>query len=375
MSLTEGKDGTYYPPFPVLGLATDGGDIVVMAGGGGSTSSKEIPNVVQAFRYDETTGKLQVVASLDTAKRVVVGLSYSRAAGQWLASVQGSCKALTLDVAANSFTELCEWTTETEGKEPSQNVARYAPAGDIIATGGTDTCVRLYGAAKAGAQPALVRELAKNKEVDDLDFSPDGQRIVSVDKSGSARVWDRNSGEQKACIGYQVAGVKGPMFMRTCRFYAGENGDRLLLTAAGGRGPAYMGIFNIDGSKVKETKIDEKPLTSMGIHSNGKLAAICLTTGTKKIYSLPDLRVVKQRKDAHDLPAPCVAFLGAATAVSGSGDRSINFLSATGGGGGGGCFRIMMVFVMLVTLFYLFAHIGIKASLLGEPTGAKTGEL
>lgn len=43
-----GGRGTYYPPFPVLGLASDGLEIFMSCGGGGEKAAKEVPNVVQA---------------------------------------------------------------------------------------------------------------------------------------------------------------------------------------------------------------------------------------------------------------------------------------------------------------------------------------
>ncbi|CAE7790065.1 PAC1, partial [Symbiodinium sp. CCMP2456] len=135
---------TYYPPFPVLGLASDGGQIFLSCGGGGATAAKEVPNVVQAHRYDETTGQMSTIASLDTAKSVVVALSYAPALELWLGCVGRGCKVLQLSVEKNTLTEVCEWETEETGKPPSTNVARCSPNGHLVATGGTDGIVRIF---------------------------------------------------------------------------------------------------------------------------------------------------------------------------------------------------------------------------------------
>ncbi|CAK0848141.1 unnamed protein product [Prorocentrum cordatum] len=153
--LQAGRSGTYYTPFPVLGLASNGSQIILTSGGGGAAAAKEVPNSVQVHRYDEATGKLNTIAALNTEKQVVHSLTFSPTNGLWLASTKGSCKVLELSESANTLTQVLEWTSDTEGKDVSQNVARWSPSGELSVTGGTDGVLRVWSMQKPPAAPSL----------------------------------------------------------------------------------------------------------------------------------------------------------------------------------------------------------------------------
>eukprot|EP00440_Ansanella_granifera_P044979 gb/GFBE01048744.1/.p1 GENE.gb/GFBE01048744.1/~~gb/GFBE01048744.1/.p1 ORF type:complete len:368 (+),score=84.73 gb/GFBE01048744.1/:1-1104(+) len=363
-----GKGGTYYPPFPVLGLASDGQQIFLSAGGGGATAFKEVPNVVQAHRFDEATGSMSTIASLDTHKSVVVGLTFAEAKNLWLASVGGSCRVLELSVEENTLTEVCQWQSEFEGKSPCQNLARCSPKGSIVATGGSDGIVRIYEAGKLRAEPVLKHTCDKNQEVMDLDFTKDEKFVVSCDRTGSCRIFDTATGKQTQCIDYKHAGA--PLAIRGVRCLPLQpNGTQLFVAAmAAPRGPACLAIYATDGKLVREAKIHAKPLTCLGIDASGQHACVNLVTGGKRVYSLPGLSCVKKAEDVHELPAPCAAFLGEATALSGSGDRSINLLSFKKGSlcSAAVVYLLLMMVAMLIAAL-LVLRIGVKgAALQGE---------
>lgn len=365
--MKEGKKGTYYPPFPVLGLASDGQGVFMSCGGGGEKAAKEVPNVVQAHRYDESTGTMSTIASLDTVKSVVVFLSYGKALDVWLGSVSGGSRAFQLSVENNSITQLCEWTTETEGKGPSQNVVRLSPSGHLVATGGTDGRVKIFEASKLQVEPVLKHNCAKNDEVLDLDFSPDNKTLASCDRTGSCRLWDPASGQQLKVIDYKYSGAA--VSVRVLRYLPpAENSPELLLAAMSApRGPACIALYNNDGNIVKEKKLDQSPLTAMELDHSAQQVCVNFVTGGKRIYSIPAMRCLKKVENVHELPAPCAAFVGN-TAVSGSGDRSINLLTCkkggSSGGGGTSClYLLFLIFITMVVIFFLL-RIGIKSTML-----------
>lgn len=376
--MQEGKGGTYYPPFPVLGLASDGRQIFLTAGGGGATASKEVPNVVQAHRFDEATGKLSTIGSLGTEKQVVIHLSYAASSGLWLASANASCKVLEFKEAASTLEQVCEWQSELEGKDPSQNVARCSLNGELIATGGTDGVLRIWSTGaklRDGQEPTLKQTCPKQKEILDLDFSPDGKFVAACDRSGACRLLDISTGEEKVAIQYDLPGTpKVTLAARAVRFVpnSDQGGVSLVLAASAPRGPAYLGSFTVAGKKLCEVKVDAKPLTALAVDMAGRWVMVNLVTGGKRVYSLPKLKLVKNMKDVHELPAPCAAFIGEGTAVSGSGDRSIHIMRFGRGSGGsfGSTFMYMIAILIVFAVVLSFViRIGLKGSVLDQGRG------
>jgi len=378
--LHSARGGTkYYDPpkaVPILGLASDGQQTFLSGGGGGSTASKEVPNQVQVHRYDEATGKVSTVATLNTEKSVVVHLSYAVATGFWLACTQARVKVLELAEDTGAPTELCEWTCESEGRAPELNVARASPAGDTVATGGTDGIVRIWRFARVREAPTLQQACAKQKEVLDLDFSPDSKMVASCDRSGPCRLWDATTGEETFTLKYAKAGkmlaVKAVQFIT----HAARGAPALVVAGnLGPRDPSYIAIFTTDGTQLCEVKADKQPICAMCVDVRGQWAAATLVAGSKRVYALPDLRRVGSADGLHDLPAPGVAIVGQ-LAVSGGGDRTINILNfgRGGGGGSGSAFLYMCVILFaLLVVAYLTLRIGIKGAALQQGSGG--GEL
>jgi hypothetical protein len=373
--MQEGKGGTYYPPFPVLGLASDGNEVFMTAGGGGEKAAKEVPNVVQVHRYEEHTGKMSTIAVMNTEKRCVVYLSYSVFNGLWLAGVGDSCMILELDVPGNRLEQVCEWRCEAAGtKYNCINVARFSPNGDIIATGGTDAQVRLWSA-RGKELPTLLRSSVKvAKEIKDMDFSPDGTLVATCDDTGVCRLLSVSSGQEYKALTFLNPANNQMLSIRNARFVASMDGSppALVASASGQRGPAYLVIYSLDGSQIGKVLVDKKPVGAIAVHNSGAKAAVTLVAGGKRIYSLPQLRVLKKADNIHELPAPALEFLGEGTAVSGSGDRCINMFTHIGkksGGSGRGCLSIlylMVVFVILMLVLFLVFRIGVKGATLQQ---------
>jgi len=367
-----GKGGTYYVPFPVLALASNGGEIFCTAGGGGSTANKEVPNVVHAQSYREETGKLSTVAALNTGKSLVVSLTHCPANDLWLASSRNGTKVLSLNLAQNTITELCEWPTESEGKEPEQNVARFSPDASLIVTGGTDGLVKVWKAEKPPALPVLMRTCGtKTKEILDVDFSPDSKFVAACDGAGGCRFWEvaKEDPEDGVVINYTSSAVKGKVFIKLVRFLPTESGKvTLVLGASGPRGPALVGLFGPDGTKLKEVNVDKQPIKSMALDSSNTRLVVGLMCGAKAVYTCPGLKLIKKTKELHSLPAQGVAFVGEGTAVSGSGDRDLHLLNMKGGGGSPFCYFFILLFALIAIGFMVF-RIADKGAALGQGKG------
>lgn len=342
-------------------------------------SAKEVPNVVQAFQYDESTGKLGTVSSLSTDREVVVGLSYCKGTDQYLASAAGNTKVLKYDAGTHTLIELYQFTTERDGKEPTQNVASGSPSGDLIATGGTDGVVKLHRVANKAQAPTLALECRvdpplsdKQKEVLELDFSDDGKLFLSVDRSGCCRVWSAGTGVQTACIKFDVPGSPEPIggwLIRQARFVPGihEGAPGIVVGASGMRGPCYVVLYSIDGKRLRALLLGKMPLRSLCVSPAGKMCAVCLSNGEKRVYSLPRLKCLKQMKDAHDMPAPALAFIGDATVVSASGDYTIHLMKYGASDSGSSMLTcVVLVLIIMLTIVFLVMRIGIKGAMLQQ---------
>lgn len=361
--LQAGRSGTYYTPFPVLGLAGNGGQIILTSGGGGASAAKEVPNSVLVHKYDEATGKLNTIAALNTEKVVVHNISFSPTNGLWLASARGSCRVLELSESANTLTQVLEWTSDTEGKEPSQNVARWSPSGELSVTGGTDGVLRVWSMQKPPAEPSLKHACEKimipstglgggmkASEILDADFSPDSLLLASCDRSGECRIWDVATGAQKKSFKFEAGQpANNPMMVKQVRFPAMSPPPpvpTLVLCASGMRGPSFIGLFGADGVQLAKVMIDKLPVTALALDSSGQFAGVNVVSGIKCVYSLPGLRKVARSKEVHELPAPCNTMLGQGTLVSGSGDYAVHFLRFGAGGGGGGVSFLYVLFIL-----------------------------
>lgn len=382
--LDKGKGGTFYTPFPLLALASDNRNTFMCAGGGGSGNTKEKPNLVHAQLYDETTGSLNTIAALNTDKSVVYHIAYSAATGLWLASAKSACKVLSLDAGQNTITEICEFQTEETGpdKDRFQNFAKYSPDGSLIVTGGTDGILKLF---KAGKQPTEAPELqskseypadGKPRELIDADFSPDSKFVASTDSTGACRIYDTSKGLQSVVVQLKFTSryvKKGPVFMKRVRFFKGEDGSNQLLVGAGGpRGPSCVAIFAVDGTMRKEVQVDPKILKYMEVDATSTHFAIGNVEdegGGKSVWTLPGLSLVKRVNKISSLPVESVAFLGASTCVSGSGDNSIHLLNTKGGGGAAGCLRFLLLAIMITFIVFLFLRIGLKGAAVGQGSG------
>lgn len=104
-----------------------------------------------------------------------------------------------------------------EGHQKHGWIARFDPAGDLVATGSDDRTIRLWDVASG----KLLRVLEGHGDVlRELAFSPDGSRLASASDDQTVRLWDVETGETVAVLDGHAAKVIGVIYS--------PQGDRLL---------------------------------------------------------------------------------------------------------------------------------------------------
>ena len=84
--------------------------------------------------------------------------------------------------------------------EPYQKVVRISYDNKLLATGGDDGILRIWTFPE---DLEKVHEIeAHDKEIDDIEFSPDNTKVVSISKYGQALVWDVKKGKKHAEMGW-----------------------------------------------------------------------------------------------------------------------------------------------------------------------------
>lgn len=120
--------------------------------------------------------------------------------------------------------------TDFSAGDPLQRVVRLSPNGKLMATGGTDGHIRLW------SFPRMVQVYdisTHTKEIDDLDFSSDSKRLISIAKDGLAIVWNAETGKESIKLNWEPPEGTKYLFKR-CRFgvYEGKIGKSRLFTIA-----------------------------------------------------------------------------------------------------------------------------------------------
>lgn len=133
--------------------------------------------------------------------------------------------------------------TDFKEKDPLQRVVRLSPSGKLMATGGTDGHIRVWSFPRMN----LLHDMAlHSKEADDVDFSPDSKRLVSIAKDGQAVVTSTETGKELVKLQWTVPEGSKYLFKR-CRFsvYEGKAGKCRLFTIANPMGNARKLVSDV----------------------------------------------------------------------------------------------------------------------------------
>lgn len=187
--------------------------------------------------------------------------------------------------------------TDFTAVDPLQRVVRISPNGKLMATGGTDGVVRVW---KFPRMAKLMEFKKHTKEVDDLDFSPDSKKLVSIAKDGLGVIWDIEKEKEWKQLTWDPPEGSKYLFKR-CRFgiYEGKVGKSRLFTIANpfgkvGKQRGYLHAWDPDtGSLTNSVSIDES-LASLAVRDDGRFVAIgSMFSGSVSMYIAFSLQVIQ----------------------------------------------------------------------------------
>lgn len=118
--------------------------------------------------------------------------------------------------------------TDFTNVDPLQRVIRLSSNMKLMATGGTDGHIRIWNFPR---MIQLYDAGTHTKEIDDIDFSPDSKKLISIAKDGLAIMWSMETGKELLKLNWQQPDGAKYLFKR-CRFgvYEGKAGKSRLFT-------------------------------------------------------------------------------------------------------------------------------------------------
>lgn len=134
-------------------------------------------------------------------------------------------RCVRIEIKAGDLTQ-----TDFTASDPWQRVVRISLNCEYMATGGTDSHIRIW---KFPNMVKLFDIKAHSKEIDDLDFSPDSKQLVSIAKDGMGIVWNVKTGKECAKLNWSHPNNVKYLFKKS-RFgvYEGKKGQHRLFTIA-----------------------------------------------------------------------------------------------------------------------------------------------
>lgn len=207
--------------------------------------------------------------------------------------------------------------TDFHSEEPVQRVVRISHDGKIMATGGVDCQVRLW---KFPAMQQMKTLSGHKKEIDDIDFCPISNTVVTIAKDGLAILWNIKTGKQQDQLKWDQPNGSTYLYKR-CRFgpIEGKKEKSALFMLANPTGLAKKQKSYLqkwapeDAALVKAVAIDES-LSALAVRDDGRFVAMgTMFSGSVSIYIAFSMQRVLHIPGAHCMFVTGLEFLPVAS--------------------------------------------------------------
>lgn len=189
--------------------------------------------------------------------------------------------------------------------EPLQRVIRISPNGKMMATGGLDGHVRVWNFPK---MTPLVDIKAHQKELDDIDFSPDNKQLISVSKDGQAIIFSPSNG--KEIMKLQWTPPEGVKYLfKRCRYATieGQTDRHRLFTISNPLGKTskakgFIQQWNVETGRLNNIVEVDESLSALAVRDDGRFLAVgTMFSGSVEMFIAYSLKKVLHVQGAHSM--------------------------------------------------------------------------
>ncbi|XP_033737895.1 prolactin regulatory element-binding protein-like isoform X1 [Pecten maximus] len=229
-------------------------------------------------------------------------------------------------------------STKTDFNKDSsfQKVAQISPSRSFIATGGTDGYLRVW---KFPGLEKMYEVHGHKNDIDDIDISPSGDKIVTVSRDHCACVWNSKDGSK-------ITNLKWPLQSdehryRCCRYGLIEgNKDKFNLytisipnkRSAQKPLPCFITMWNSEKFAPKRMiNAGTEVLSSLAVSDDGVYIAVGTISGSVAVYISFSLQKLYYKKEAHSIFVTGIEFMPSsegAREVTGNQDFTLLSISA-----------------------------------------------
>merc|ERR1719219_3142209 len=165
--------------------------------------------------------------------------------------------------------------TDFNTSEPCQKVVRISSDNKLMITGGYDGILRVWTFPDLNS----IHEIeAHDKEIDDIEFSPDNTKVVSISKDGRALVWDVKKGRKHAEMGWDPPNKIKYLYKRI-RFGRIEGDSRkykvftIVNPVGASKPPSYLHRWNSKSFTIEQGVAVTGSLSALAVSDNGNFVA------------------------------------------------------------------------------------------------------
>lgn len=346
-----------YTNFPIFCVEWTKDNMVVLGGGGGTRGTGvESGAFICSVARNESKEAFELTASsfIDTDDQIVTHLLCTPS-GE-LALGFGTWTAMFRPRGGDKYVlRSCLKSVPSEDEDDSQNCLAASQSKDLLATGGSDSILRLWRQSSLrplcelphphGPDTARFRHVGP---IQSVSFNKDASLVASCSKGDqSCRIWQTKvpakqveDDAAKYGVRHLVAipgDLKSGKMLRcqACKFIepVTSEGSRreylLLILNASPQGPGYLALVEVTAQAAtvkKKVLVSRAPLAAIQTSSDDTLVAVSANDASFTVHTLPDLAHVSTHRKCHDLAITGMCFSPDKSHIlTTSADRTIKF--------------------------------------------------